>query len=201
MLCGLFAFHFNLNSPAYRPKQEQPNYRSHQDLQRDRSDSSQLLKKCCLRPPFEVLPPNHQNIILFHLTPKAALRSRYQVVVESGVLSSRGIRHVRVSQKQFVENFRTKPRKIAYRFASKKHKMSGDWAEIFAKKRTWVSTTPNSFRVALAGWHWLTTYRSIPEASRPRLTFGRLSDLLPARHLVITPEEVCIYIYIYIYYI
>ena len=77
---------------------------------------------------------------------------------------------------------------MAKRFLARSHKLSAKWADIMSK-RDWQSQTPESFRGALAAWHWCREWNSMPAVGRPRLGAAWQTCLLPERELLLGPND------------
>lgn len=80
----------------------------------------------------------------------------------SGVLESRGIKHVgKLTKDQFVSQWpRTSGDFKAKDLTSpRSHKLPKSMGRILAKVRTWPALTENQLAASFSGWHWLRTYR------------------------------------------
>ena len=114
--------------------------------------------------------------------------TRARACVFSGVLEGRGINHERVTKSEFVIAFKQKVPRMAKRFLARSHKLSAKWADIMSK-RDWQSQSPESFRGALAAWHWCREWNSMPAVGRPRLGAAWQTCLLPERELLLGPND------------
>ena len=82
-----------------------------------------------------------------------------------------------------------KAKLMAPLFRARGHKMSARWAGIL-DRRSWCSTTPESFRKALAAWHWAQTWSSMPPDGRPNISQACLTDLVPVYTVIVGPDNV-----------
>ena len=104
--------------------------------------------------------------------------ARSRACVDGGVIEKRGIRHNRVTKDEFTAAWsRRRTVNMQWRFNVHRHKLHPRWTNIMLK-RSWTSTTPESFRVCLAGWSWARVYFATPEQLRPPFKSARQSVLL-----------------------
>ena len=117
--------------------------------------------------------------------------SRARACYDSGVIEGRGMRHIKVTRDRFVAAWsRRRSLTTNWRFKSSRHKLNPRWTKIM-HKRTWVSTTPESFRACLAAWSWARTYYRLAEGVRPPFGRARLSILLVHGTFLIGPGGKC----------
>ena len=104
---------------------------------------------------------------------------RTRACIDNGVLEERNTPHRRVTREDFMRVFHKRRRqKNAWRVNPVKVKLRSRWMRI-TQRRTWQSTTPESFRSCLAGWRWARTWAVMPPVGRPKLKAARCSCLLP----------------------
>ena len=114
--------------------------------------------------------------------------ARTRAVVDSGILESSGVQHSKVDKTLFVEHFKDPPRKLAWRFKSRRHKMSPSWLEITSRKKDWISPTPESSRSGLASWAWGIKWNALPDEEKVPFGSARFSIMVPFLVLLVKPN-------------
>ena len=114
--------------------------------------------------------------------------ARARACVDSGVLERHQIGHKKVTREQFISNFRVRDKKIAWRFNPRRHKLHARWSQIL-DKRSWASTTPESFRACLAAWHWGQVWWQMPADQRPAFMDAIFSAIAPASQIIVETDS------------
>ncbi len=104
--------------------------------------------------------------------------SRARAVMNSGVLESRGVPHRLVLKSEYVAGVGGASAKLGALYNPRKVPLSRRWSTILGQ-RSWTSTTPESFRKALAAWHWTVEWLQLPAGTRPAFDTARFSAWLP----------------------
>jgi hypothetical protein len=113
--------------------------------------------------------------------------ARTRACIDSNVLEHRGIQHQKVTKDVFVRKFRQPEVKMGWRFNSRRHIIDPRWSRMQSRK-TWTSTTPETFRRALAAFQWGIHWWKLTPAQRPPIQHGRFSWLCPMLKVVQTPD-------------
>ena len=79
-----------------------------------------------------------------------------RAVIDSNILEDCGVIHKRIDQETFIRQYSTKRQSSEHLFnpSSEDTKLPEEWSLIM-KRRDWVSTTPESFHVTIAGRSWM----------------------------------------------